>query len=394
MTHASPPSRRRRIVFLCGATLLLHYLTIGWVGARIGLPQNAAPAPAPAPIVARLHAPAPVLQPVQVAPAPAPRPKPVRIQRRPPAPAADDRAAPPVAAGGASDTVADPVAGAEAAAERGAADSPADVESAAAQAVNAAQAVDQAQAAPTAAPPAPAEAAPAVRQYKASVPPSSELSLDLARVDANGNNWTGVASMSWRLSEAGYTMKVEAGISMLVTRFTLLELSSEGSVGERGFAPLVATEKRRGRAQTATHFNREQGNITFSASQKTFPLAPGAQAQDKATLPLQLAAIARADPAQLDGEIDITVGEDRDASVFRFLVVGQEEIETGLGKVQVWHLTRPPKPGSYNSRLDVWLAPEHGWYPVRIRNTEASGAVTTQTVSKIVITETGTRHVQ
>jgi hypothetical protein len=37
----------------------------------------------------------------------------------------------------------------------------------------------------------------------------------------------------------------------------------------------------------------------------------------------------------------------------------------------------------------VWLAPERGWYPVRIRNTEASGAVTTQTVNNIQITETG-----
>jgi hypothetical protein len=52
-------------------------------------------------------------------------------------------------------------------------------------------------------------------------------------------------------------------------------------------------------------------------------------------------------------------------------------------------LSRPPKPGSYNSRLDIWLSPERGWYPVRIRNLEASGAVTTQTVNNIVMTDTG-----
>ena len=63
----------------------------------------------------------------------------------------------------------------------------------------------------------------------------------------------------------------------------------------------------------------------------------------------------------------------------------QEELETKLGKLMTWHLSRPPKPGSYNSRLEVWLAPEHDWYPVQIRNTEASGAVTTQTVTKIVL---------
>ena len=83
------------------------------------------------------------------------------------------------------------------------------------------------------------------------------------------------------------------------------------------------------------------------------------------------------------GDIDIQVGEDRDAAVFRFVVLGQEDIDTRLGKLQTWHLSRPPKAGSYRSRLDVWLAPARGWYPVQIRNTEASGAVTTQTVNNI-----------
>jgi hypothetical protein len=106
-------------------------------------------------------------------------------------------------------------------------------------------------------------------------------------------------------------------------------------------------------------------------------------------LPLQLAAIARGDPAQLSGDIEIQVGEDRDASVFRFVVLGQEQLDTRVGKLQTWHLSRPPKPGSYNSRLDIWLAPGRGWYPVQIRNTEASGAVTTQTVNNIVMTDTG-----
>lgn len=46
-------------------------------------------------------------------------------------------------------------------------------------------------------------------------------------------------------------------------------------------------------------------------------------------------------------------------------------------------------PGSYRSRLDVWLAPAKGWYPVQIRNTEANGAVTTQTVNNINLIDTG-----
>jgi hypothetical protein len=160
-------------------------------------------------------------------------------------------------------------------------------------------------------------------------------------------------------------------------------LTSEGTVGAAGFEPHEATEKRRGRSQTATHFKREQGAITFSASPASVPMASGAQ--DKATLPLQLAAIARADPSQFDGGVEILVGEDKGATIFRFVVVGQEEIETPLGSTTAWHLSRPPRPGAYSAQLDIWLAPKHGWYPVQIRNTESSGAVTTQTVSKIVV---------
>ncbi|KAK0348810.1 hypothetical protein LTR94_035663, partial [Friedmanniomyces endolithicus] len=72
------------------------------------------------------------------------------------------------------------------------------------------------------------------------------------------------------------------------------------------------TEKRRGRSLTATHFDWGENKLTFSASQAVYPLAPGAQ--DKASIPLQLSAIARGDAKQLNGDIDILVGEDRDAS--------------------------------------------------------------------------------
>jgi hypothetical protein len=172
---------------------------------------------------------------------------------------------------------------------------------------------------------------------------------------------------------------------MVVTRLNLLVSTSEGAIGEAGFEPQEATEKRLNRSKTATHFNREQGLITFSASAATVPLAPGAQ--DKTSLPLQLTAIARADPGQFDGSIDITVGGEKEATVYRFIVVGKEEIETSLGSMVAWHLSRPARPGHYSAQLDIWLAPKHGWYPVQIRNTEANGAVTTQTVSKITLTE-------
>ena len=241
----------------------------------------------------------------------------------------------------------------------------------------------------TPAPPAEPAAPPVpeIRRYTIDMPPPATITLDVARTDKDGTEWSGEALLAWQLNDDTYKIQVEAGIRVVFARVNLVVLHSEGAVAATGFAPIKMTEKRRGRSLTATHFNWGENKLSFSASQAVYPLVPGAQ--DKASIPLQLSAIARGDARQLSGDIDILVGEDRDASVYRFRVVGQEEIDTRLGKLQTWHLTRPPLPGSYKSTLDIWLAPQHGWYPVRIRNTEANGAVTTQTVNNIVLNHSG-----
>jgi hypothetical protein len=244
--------------------------------------------------------------------------------------------------------------------------------------------------APAAAPPDPAPsppASPAMRRYKVHLPPSAKFDMAVARVDADGTKWTGSASMTWHTDGSRYDASVEAGISLLVTRINLLVLRSEGVIDDFGIAPVKVTEKRTRRAETATHFNRDRNTITFSASERSYPLLTGAQ--DKATVPFQLGGIGRADVNQFGGDIDLQVGDEKEATIFRFQLVGEEELDTKMGKVVTWHLTRPPKPGSYSSRLDIWLAPGMNWYPVQMRNTEASGALTTQTVSNITMTESG-----
>ena len=239
------------------------------------------------------------------------------------------------------------------------------------------------------APPVPAPAPPSVveqaRHYKTNAPASAQFDLHVDRRDADGTKWQGVASMAWDNKGDSYQLKLEVGLSMLITRINLLVLTSEGVIDGTGIVPVTATEKRKGRAQTATHFNRDGKVITFSATTATAPWQEGAQ--DKASVPFQLAAIGRADVNQLVGNIDILVGEEKEATVFRFQLVGEEELDTKMGRLVTWHLRRPPKPGTYSSQLDIWLAPSMQWYPVQIRNTEASGALTTQTVTKISVND-------
>ena len=393
MTIATFLRPRRRWLLLGAATVALHYLTIDWVGTQLGQ-REARRRPPPSLVTAQLHlalpqhheaAPLPELQPMS-APAPKPARKPARKPAPPPPPPEPaPEPAPPVADSGAADNSAASAAQAQPGADNGPA--------AAQPQAGADQPTPGAAPAPTAqtsdAPPAPPVQAPGqgMRRYKVNLPPSADFLLDVRRVDANGTKWTGEAAMKWHTDGGSYTLSVEAGISMLITRLNLLVLTSTGTIDDFGIAPVTATEKRSGRSQTATHFNRDEGTITFSASERSYPLLVGAQ--DKATVPFQLGAIGRADPNQFGTDVDILVGEDKEANIFHFQLVGEEELETGLGKLQTWHLTRPPKPGTYSSRLDVWLAPSQYWYPVQIRNTEASGALTTQTVSRITMTNSG-----
>ncbi|QJQ06824.1 DUF3108 domain-containing protein [Undibacterium piscinae] len=227
-------------------------------------------------------------------------------------------------------------------------------------------------------------AAPAQAAYATAVPGSVELSMSLVRSDPNRNPMYGVGTINWEASGNKYRMSIEAGIDMLITSINLYKLSSEGSIGQFGIAPELSTEARRTRAQTATHFNYTDNTISFSSSTAIVPMSNGAQ--DKASVLMQLAAIGNADENQFKTGtiISMQVAEDRDASLFVFEIGELEEITTKLGTIKAWHLIRAPRAGAYNSRLDIWLAPSLGWYPVQIMNTESSGIVTTQSVTKII----------
>lgn len=374
MTSASFFSPHRgRTIALCGAVVALHWLLILYAGDRLG-PLREVMRHERTQLVTATLIMAPAPRPVALPPpAPAPRPKPPR--KVAPEPAMPEAAqtmdvaaltpAPPSASGAQPET---------------APDTPADAPAGPAVTGPALAPPASAPADTTPAPP-PVPAVEGARRYNVNLPPPADFDMQVARVDSDGTRWSGVAAMTWRNDGSHYKVTLEAGLSMLVTRINLLVLTSEGEIDDAGIAPMMATEKRKGRSLTATHFRRGEKRITFSSSEASYPLMPGTQ--DKASLPFQLAGIGRADVNQLAGDIDIWVGEDKEANVFRFRLVGEEELETKMGRLVTWHLSRPPKPGTYSSKLDIWLAPGLNWYPVQIRNTEASGALTTQTVSKI-----------
>jgi hypothetical protein len=215
-------------------------------------------------------------------------------------------------------------------------------------------------------------------------PPSASYLLDVVRTEPKlANAYHGSGKIRWHHDDQNYTMQIEVGIDIFFATVRLYDMQSEGIIGDSGIKPLTATETRRGRSATTTQFNYDNKSISFSNDAAIISLLDGAQ--DKITVLMQLASIGNADPAQFQPgkEISIQVAEEKEAHLHQFVVLGQETIESKLGALVTWHIVRPPRPGVYSSRIDIWLAPELNWLPVQIRNTEANGAITTQTIKQI-----------
>lgn len=219
-----------------------------------------------------------------------------------------------------------------------------------------------------------------VPPYKVSIPPSAELKYKVQAL-RDGQIVYGSGKISWNSNGGNYTVNGEAGILF----FTLLNFTSAGVIDNFGVAPVIYSEKRFRRPGTNTHFHRERNTISFSASTATYPRKGGEQ--DRASIVWQLTGIGRgeSDRFRPGTEIDFFVAGVRDAAHWRVRVIGEEEIEIGSGKVSAWHVVRIPKQGSYDQKLDIWLAPQHEWYPVKIRFTESNGEYLDMLLSDIAI---------
>lgn len=357
-TPSSLPARKprpARAAVIVLAVVLLHLLSLQWANGHIGLPSL--PAPEEKVITTALLAP-----PAETPPAPKPEVKPKPPQpkprRRPPRAAATPPPEPAPAPEPAPLAQAAPfLAGMEApgtSIERPAAlDAPEPAASAKEEQGNA---------------------------YKIDPPPSAELHYDVQSLQ-KGQNYYGNGKIDWQTSGNRYRIDGEAGVLF----FTVLSFRSEGSIDEFGVSPVIYSEKRFRRSETATHFHRERNTISFSASTLSYPRKGGEQ--DRASIVWQLAGIGRGDNSRFTPgtELDVMVAGVRDAETWRLRVVGEEEIEVGAGKLVAWHVLRVPRPGSYDQKLDIWLAPQQEWYPVRLRFTETNGDYLDMSLSKLTV---------
>lgn len=218
-------------------------------------------------------------------------------------------------------------------------------------------------------------------------PPSAELHY-LIKAKQKGIPVSGEAKVKWQLGEKSGEEKGKQSYSVITeTRVMLfgkiLDASSYGSIDEQGLLPDKFVEKRFGKRESVTRFDRINKSIQFTDSSQTYPLKGGEQDRTSATW--QLIALARATPEKFiaGSEWKMFVAGRRDAEPWSFKVAGLENLSTTLGELATIHIIKAPPPDSKDQQLEIWLAPKLEWYPVRLKFSDADGDVVDQMIDAI-----------
>ncbi len=177
----------------------------------------------------------------------------------------------------------------------------------------------------------------------------------------------GEARLQWHQDVDRYAMQFDA---RLARGLPLIEQRSAGRLDDHGLAPERFTDRRRGRSTLAANFQRDTGRITFSGPRVEYPAWPGAQ--DRLGWIVQLAAIFSAAREPLNDVSIFVVGARGGAGLWTFRLQGVETVQTALGPVEALYLRREPERAE-DQRVEAWLDPARGHWPVRLRSTPIRG---------------------
>jgi len=183
---------------------------------------------------------------------------------------------------------------------------------------------------------------------------------------------TGTTTVDWTLAADG---RYQLRMTTVALGMTVLELDSQGSLGEFGLAPERYTETRARRSPEAANFDWDGRRVTFSAKTHERPLVDGAQ--DRVSFQIQLMLLGQAQPEWFRRgakTVILMAGRD-DMTTYRFRSTGRETTQTGQGPMDAVRIERVTARES-EARIEVWLVPALKWLPVRMRFTDRFGRVT------------------
>lgn len=204
-----------------------------------------------------------------------------------------------------------------------------------------------------------------------------DMDFDVFR---NGDSSTiGTAHISYKQLEDGsykLTSTTEArGLIALFVSGQLLQ-TSEGKVTNYGLRPehySFDISSKAGKLQNAS-FDWDSHVLTMQTAKRsdTVPLADGTQ--DLLSIMFQFMFV----PPLQQMQLSFTNG--KRLSTYHYQFAGEENIKTKLGELRTLHIYRT---GEADDKLDLWLAVDYRFLPVKIGKTEKDGSSYVQVVSRL-----------
>lgn len=185
--------------------------------------------------------------------------------------------------------------------------------------------------------------------------------------EAKKQAYHALGELLWLQDGQTYDARLEYSAFLIGSRVR----TSSGKITERGLAPVRFADKWR-RRDLAAHFERDKGQVSFSANTPTAPLLP--DAQDQLSVLLQLSSLLAGNPAAHGPGTSVTVPVvgPRDMDTWTFTLQGEELLYLPYDNLPAIKLTRNPR-REFDQKVEAWLAPSLAYMPVRVRITQPNG---------------------
>ena len=197
------------------------------------------------------------------------------------------------------------------------------------------------------------------------IPGSTRLKYNI-NGEVKGFPYFANGELLWLQDGKTYDARLEISHFLLGSRVQ----TSRGQLTPQGLEPVRFGDKVR--SEVAAHFERNKNIVSFSANTPSATLEPGAQ--DQLSVFLQLSAMLGGNPKQFPRGTSIpfqAVGP-RSSESWVFQVGSDSVLTLPGGLVKVIQLTREHT-AEYDTKVEIWLAPEMDYLPVRIRLSQSNG---------------------
>lgn len=212
------------------------------------------------------------------------------------------------------------------------------------------------------------------------LPPSAELRY-ATLVNDNPNQ---DANITWKQDGSTYSLDVKFWILFVGDIF----FKSSGKIDEYGISPDNYSEKV-GKRNRAVEFDRTKQELFFTSNKTVMPLPLGVQ--DRFSVIFQLSALVTGNPdIDLEGVArKIPIADVSRLDDWVFISQGDIEIidQPSEKPVMTRHFLRSARNENDRRKLEVWLAKDMDWLPIKIKQTEPNG--TTYELSLIAKHQSG-----